>query len=64
MNANDVYNIAKALPQEELQRLCNMLVVDTRPKKPLKKRKPEINFTVDDGIRYLLKTHFSKVKTH
>ncbi|SDH09639.1 MULTISPECIES: hypothetical protein [Winogradskyella] len=64
MNANDVYNIAKALPEEELIRLYNMLDISVRPKTKIKKkRKPLPEFTVNDGIRFLLKNHFNKIKT-
>ncbi|WP_147676280.1 hypothetical protein [Algibacter pacificus] len=64
MNANDVYNIASALPKEELARLCNMLEIKTQPKKSIKRKgKPLPNFTEEDGIRYLLDHHFNKIKT-
>ncbi|WMI64086.1 hypothetical protein RBH94_08380 [Aestuariibaculum sp. YM273] len=64
MNANDVYNIAQALPKEELVKLCDMLGVSIKPKKPLKpKKRPLPDFTVEDGIRYLLANHFNKIRT-
>jgi hypothetical protein len=63
MNANDVYNIAKALPEEELLRLYYMLDISVKPKKRLnKKRKTLPKFTVNDGIRYLINNHFNKIK--
>ena len=66
MTANDVYNIATALPEKELQRLLSMLEVKKQPEKVIvkkKKQKPLPDFTVEDGIRLLLKTHFSKIRT-
>jgi len=63
MNATDVYNIAKALPEEELLRLCGMLKIDIQPEKEIKKEKVLPNFTVEDGIRHLLKSHFNKIRT-
>ncbi len=64
MDANDVYNIAKALPQEELIRLCNMLDISVRSKTKIKKKRKALpEFTVNDGIRYLLKHHFNKIKS-
>ncbi|MEL0457337.1 hypothetical protein WJN01_13950 [Flavobacteriaceae bacterium SZ-1-7] len=63
MNANDVYNVAKALPKEELDKLCDMLAINYQPQKAIKpKKKPLPDFTVEDGIRYLLANHFNKVK--
>ena len=63
MNANDVYNIANALPKEELQRLCHMLEISIKPKKSIKrKKKPLPDFTVEDGIKYLINNHFNKVR--
>lgn len=65
MTANDVYNIAKALPEEELHRLCNMLEVKMQPKKTIVKRKQKSlpDFTIEDGIKLLIKNHFSKIRT-
>ena len=64
MNANDVYNIAKAPPNEELMRLRYMLEVRMQPKKSIKrKKKPLPDFTVEDGIRYLIDNHFNKIRT-
>lgn len=63
MTANDVYNIANALPKEELDRLCDMLGVKVQPKvKFKKKRKPLPDFTVEDGIRHIIETHFNKIR--
>lgn len=63
MNANDVYNVAKALPNEELKKLCIMLKADSVlvPRKRVKKTK-SIDFTVEDGIEYLITKYFNKVR--
>ncbi|GLB47694.1 hypothetical protein [Neptunitalea lumnitzerae] len=62
MNANDVYNIATALPDDELKKLYDMIHVKIQPKKqsiPFKrKRKSLPEFTIEDGIRYLIENHF------
>lgn len=64
MTANDVYNIANALPKDELVRLCDMLEIKIQPKKhPKRKTKSLPDFTVKEGIQYLIKMHFNKVKT-
>lgn len=63
MNANDVYNVAKALPIEELQKLCSMLKIDLQPEIPKsRKKKPPVDFTVEDGIKYLIENYFHKVR--
>lgn len=55
MDARDVHNIAKALPQEELVKLCALLKIDLEPKVNFKKVKSKPKkITIDDGIRYLL----------
>ena len=61
MNANDVYNIAKALQKDELIKLYDMLksdVIDQDKvviKKNKKKQLPK--FTIEDGIKYLINNH-------
>ena len=61
MNANDVYNIAKALQKDEFIKLYDMLksdVVDQDKvliKKNKKKQLPK--FTIEDGIKYLINNH-------
>lgn len=58
MNASDVYNVAKALPKVELNKLYAMLKEDVKPQNHFKrtqKQKKLPDFTVDDGIRYLIK---------
>lgn len=63
MNANDVYNIATALPEEELRRLYFMLEISLKPKKQItKKRKTLPKFTVNDGLKYLIDNHFREIK--
>jgi hypothetical protein len=64
MDANDVYNIANALPLEELHKLCSMLKIDLQSEIPKrnKKRKATVDFTVDDGIKYLIENYFHKVR--
>lgn len=63
MTATDVYNIACALPKEELHRLYNMLGEKTQVKKELKCKKKKLpDFTVEDGIRYLIDNHLNKVR--
>ena len=63
MTASDVYNVAKALPVQEQEQLYNMLKNDVREKcKFDKKRKNLPKFTVEDGIQYLMDTHFSKIR--
>ena len=63
MDANDVYNVAQALPKEELKKLCIMLKIDLQPEIPKKKKKkPPVDFTVEDSIKYLVGTYFQKVR--
>lgn len=63
MNANDVYNVAKALPQEELKKLCIMLKVDLKPEpRKINRNAKSIDFTVEDGIEYLITKYFNKVR--
>ncbi|WP_417558800.1 hypothetical protein [Mesoflavibacter zeaxanthinifaciens] len=64
MNANDVYNIAKALPKEELYRLYDMLKGNIKAdktklsSKQVKNQMPD--FTLEDSIKYLIENHFNK----
>lgn len=64
MQATDVYNIAKALPKEELKKLYNLLGslpdIKERNSKFKKARKKLPEFTVDDAIKYLIENHFNK----
>ena len=63
MVANDVYTIAKALPKEELVKLYDLLKGDLNSTKiKFNKRKKLPDFTMEDGLRYLLENHFSKTK--
>ena len=61
MNAKVVYQVAKVLPREELDKLFEMLQADkTTYFTPLHKiKKPEI-ITNEKAIKYLLNTVFSK----
>ncbi|MBQ0768009.1 hypothetical protein [Bizionia paragorgiae] len=67
MNANDVYNIAKALPPEELMKLYKMIKGDIKVVKPTlktkSKRKPLPDFTLEDSVKYLIENHFNEKKT-
>lgn len=63
MNAIDVYNVANALPKEELIKLYDMLKIEIQPSKTINKKKKLLpEFTVNDGIRYLIKNHFNKIR--
>jgi hypothetical protein len=65
MFATDVYPIAKALSQEELIKLSDMLrkeINQTKIKVSTKAKLPD--FTMEDGLRFLLKNHIKKtIKT-
>ena len=55
MTASDVYNVAKALPVQEQEQLYNMLKNDVKEKYKLKKKRKTLpEFTVEDGIQYLM----------
>jgi len=63
LKATDVYNIAIALPSEELSLLYNMLgkKVMSIPDSGIKKRRKCLpRFTIDDGLRYLLENIIDK----
>ncbi len=63
MVASDVYNIAKALPQEEFTKLYNMLRNDVNKNNiKVKNKLPE--FTKEDALRYLLENHIKKNRTN
>jgi len=62
MNAKVVYQVAKALPNEELDKLFEMLQADIKTTyftPPHKIKKPKI-ITNEIAIKYLLNTVFSK----
>lgn len=59
MNADTVYQVAKALPKEEQKRLLDKLKDDFKPK-PLNRRKQKILMTKEDAREYLLKNVFGK----
>ncbi|PQJ81477.1 hypothetical protein [Polaribacter glomeratus] len=65
MVATDVYTIAKALSKEEFIRLSDMLrkeVNQTKIKAPSTTKLPD--FTMEDGLRFLLKHYIKKtIKT-
>jgi hypothetical protein len=61
MVASDVYTIAKALSKEEFIKLSDMLrnkVNKTKVRRVNKNSLPV--FTMEDGLRYLLKNHIKK----
>lgn len=61
MVANDVYNIAKALSKEELNKLFYMLKKDINSNKvEIKKSKKLPDFNMKDGLRYFLENHLKK----
>lgn len=63
MVATDVYNVAKALSQEELIKLFDMLRNDVnQPNIKLPTRTKLPDFTMEDGLRFLLKNHLTKTK--
>ena len=63
MIASDVYNIAKALPQEEFTKLYNMLRNDVNKNNiKVKNKLPEFN--KEDALRYLLENHIKKNRTN
>ena len=58
MKASDVYTIAKALPQEEIARLYDMLKKDVNQNSKIKLRRKKLpDFTVEDGLRHLLENY-------
>ncbi len=61
MIANDVYTIAKHLSKEEILKLYNMLKNDVQQNKiKLKKKSKLPDFTMEDGLHFLLKNHITK----
>jgi hypothetical protein len=61
MDARDVHNIAKALSQEEFVKLFALLKIDVQPKANFIKKKIKLpDFTINDGIRYLIDNQLSK----
>ncbi|MCR1025780.1 hypothetical protein NQT66_13235 [Cellulophaga baltica] len=63
MDANDVYNVAKALSSEEYLKLIKLLNKDLEEKNKLKtSKKAVVDFTVEDGIKYLIENYFNKVR--
>jgi hypothetical protein len=61
MVAKDVYNIAKALSKKELHTLYTMLKSDINVENSnFKKTKTLPDFTMQDGLRYLLENHIKK----
>jgi hypothetical protein len=61
MVANDVYTIAKHLSKEEMSKLYNMLKNDVQENQiKLKKKSKLPDFTMEDGLRFLLKNHITK----
>jgi hypothetical protein len=63
MVANDVYTIAKALPKEEYMRLFDIIKSDlNQPQIKLKNKTKLPDFTMEDGLRFLLKNHIIKTK--
>ncbi|WP_396636302.1 hypothetical protein [Maribacter sp. R77961] len=59
MKAHDVYNVAKALTEEEFYKLFYMVQEDINMSKRSKK-KPII--TEEQALNYLIKNVFSKIK--
>ncbi|PCJ98702.1 MAG: hypothetical protein COA50_00200 [Flavobacteriaceae bacterium] len=58
MKAFDVYTIAKALSQRELERLYDMIKKDIPDKVIIKKNRKRLpDFSVEDGIKYLIDNH-------
>ncbi|WP_435137259.1 hypothetical protein [Formosa sp. A9] len=63
MEANDVYKIAKALPENEFIKLFELLKGNIKCNLPQKrKRKPLPDFTIEDGIEYLINNHFNTIR--
>ncbi|MCL7765028.1 hypothetical protein MPF19_16515 [Polaribacter sp. Z014] len=65
MNASDVHTIAKALSKEEYIKLYEIIRSEVNPDPiKLKKKNKLPDFTLEDGLRYLLKNHITKtIKT-
>ncbi len=63
MTANDVYNVAKALPKEELNKLYNMIKSEVELELPkINNRKKNFQssmFTETECLKYLIQ-HFNK----
>lgn len=63
MIANDVYTIAKALSKEEFINLYDMLRSDINQAKIKPNNKNILpDFTMEDGLRFLIKNHITKIK--
>lgn len=60
MSATDVYNIVKHLSKDELIKLNFMINHDLDKSKLTNKKKPFPNFTLEDGLKYLLENHIRK----
>ena len=61
MIANEVYTIAKHLSKEEILKLYNMLKNDVQQNKiKLKKNSKLPDFTMEDGLHFLLKNHITR----
>lgn len=65
MDASTVYTIAKALPDKERAKLYDMLKAEQKPKTitKIRRKKTQIDFTVDDATEYLISNYFNKIKT-
>lgn len=65
MIASDVHTIAKALSKEEYIKLYEIIRSEVNPAPiKLKKKNKLPDFTIEDGLRFLLKNHITKtIKT-
>ena len=63
MNAETVYQVAKALPIEEQRLLFEKLKKEFGAVPQYKKHKKKPLLTEEDAIKYLLKNVFSKVRS-
>ena len=65
MVASDVHTIAKALSKEEYKKLYEIIRSDlNQPPIKLKKKNNLPDFTLEDGLRFLLNNHIKKtIKT-
>ncbi|MEE9407700.1 MAG: hypothetical protein V3V28_06475 [Polaribacter sp.] len=61
MFASDIHTIAKALSKEEYLKLYEIIRSDlNQPPLKLKKKNKLPDFTMVDGLRFLLKNHITK----